>query len=133
MKLLGKKVNVCKCLCGLLCIVTIFLFIMYSCVENFTTNIPNNLNDKGAYLNYNMDNGLNVSLENNNIENNLNTNVGSEVPLPEGKLYMFYKNKFNENCCPSTYSSSTGCVCLSKEQSNYLNQRGGNRTLTSIY
>ena len=49
---------------------------------------------------------------------------------------MFYKNKFSQDCCTdsgSNYSTGHGCVCLSKEQSNYLNERGGNRTLTSMY
>jgi hypothetical protein len=65
-------------------------------------------------------------------KNRLNTykdNVGTPVPLPEGELFFFADNKFKPECCPSTYSDSTGCACLSQEQVNYINQRGGNRTL----
>ena len=65
-------------------------------------------------------------------ENRLNTykdNVGTPVPLPEGELFFFADNKFTPECCPSTYSDSMGCACLSQAQVDYINQRGGNRTL----
>jgi hypothetical protein len=65
-------------------------------------------------------------------KNRLNTykdNVGTPVPLPEGELFFFADNKFKPECCPSTYSNSMGCACLSQDQVNYINQRGGNRTL----
>ena len=65
-------------------------------------------------------------------ENRLNTykdNVGTPVPLPEGELFFFADNKFKPECCPSTYSDSMGCACLSQAQVDYVNQRGGNRTM----
>ena len=65
-------------------------------------------------------------------ENRLNSykdNVGTPVPLPEGELFFFADNKFKPECCPSTYSDSMGCACLSQPQVDYINQRGGNRTL----
>ena len=65
-------------------------------------------------------------------KNRLNTykdNVGTPVPLPEGELFFFADNKFKPECCPSTYSNSMGCACLSQAQVEYVNQRGGNRTL----
>ena len=65
-------------------------------------------------------------------KNRLNTykdNVGTPVPLPEGELFFFADNKFKPECCPSTYSDSMGCACLSQDQVTYINQRGGNRTL----
>jgi len=31
------------------------------------------------------------------------------------------------DCCPSSYSTSEGCVCLSKQQLNAIYSRGGNR------
>ena len=65
-------------------------------------------------------------------KNRLNTykdNVGTPVPLPEGELFFFADNKFKPECCPSTYSNRMGCACLSQAQVEYLNQRGGNRTL----
>ena len=65
-------------------------------------------------------------------ENRLNSykdNVGTPVPLPEGELFFFADNKFKPECCPSTYSDSMGCACLSQAQVDYVNQRGGNRTM----
>ena len=53
---------------------------------------------------------------------------GTEVPL-QGTMNFFKNNSFKPECCPSTYTSSTGCACTSVAQLNYLNQRGGNRTL----
>ena len=63
----------------------------------------------------------------------LEHNTGGEVPLPEGQLFMFYQNKNSADCCPSSYGSSDGCTCMTKEQYQYLNTRGGNRTLSSVF
>jgi hypothetical protein len=65
--------------------------------------------------------------------NNLEQNVGGEIPLPEGELLFFAKNKFSPECCPSNYSNSSGCACATPEQVGYLNERGGNRTLVGEY
>jgi hypothetical protein len=54
--------------------------------------------------------------------------VGTPVPLPEGELFFFSQNQFKPECCPGPYSTSTGCACMTSEQWNYLNSRGGNRT-----
>ena len=56
-------------------------------------------------------------------------NRGTAVPLPEGQLFMFADNEFKPECCPSTYSSSNGCACMTEEQVKYLNERGGNRSM----
>lgn len=52
---------------------------------------------------------------------------GTPVPLPEGQMEMFADNEFSPECCPSTYSNSSGCACITQEQVDYLNERGGNR------
>ena len=56
------------------------------------------------------------------------TYQGTTVPLPPGQLYMFAGNEFKPSCCGSTYSNSTGCMCATKQQIDYINMRGGNRT-----
>jgi hypothetical protein len=56
-------------------------------------------------------------------------NTGPKIPLPEGEMFFFKDTKFSPNCCPSTYSSSLGCACLSKKQFNYLMTRGGNNNI----
>ena len=57
---------------------------------------------------------------------------GTEVPL-NNTMFYFKNNQIKPECCPSTYSSSNGCVCTSISQLNYLNQRGGNRTQASEF
>jgi hypothetical protein len=55
--------------------------------------------------------------------------TGTSVPLAEGQMLMFADNEFKPECCPSTYTSSTGCACITQEQVDYINQRGGNRSI----
>jgi hypothetical protein len=56
-------------------------------------------------------------------------NSGPKIPLPEGEMNFFKDTKFSPSCCPSSYSSSLGCACLSKPQVNYLTTRGGNNNI----
>lgn len=65
------------------------------------------------------------------IINNTGSAYTADEPLKNGEVVIFAKNKFKPECCPSPYSSSTGCVCMTPEQINYLNTRGGNRTSDS--
>lgn len=55
------------------------------------------------------------------------------VPLPEGELNMFATTPFKPECCPSTYSNSMGCACITDKQYNYLIERGGNNIPYSEY
>lgn len=48
------------------------------------------------------------------------------VPLPQGELLMFANTPFKPECCPNTYSNSSGCACMTGEQYNWLTLRGGN-------
>jgi hypothetical protein len=95
----------------------------------------------GAPMNDNM-NGNNwetaARIYANQVGNQDNTNSGQyynggSVPLPPGELLLFAENEVNPECCPSFYTSSTGCVCASKKQIDYLNKRGGNRTMDSEF
>ena len=49
-------------------------------------------------------------------------------PLNEGELFFFANNDFKPECCPSDYTDPNGCACISPEQVNFLNTRGGNRS-----
>ena len=71
--------------------------------------------------------------ENDNIYSHLEKNESGPVPLPEGELLFLKDNKFSPDCCPSDYSNSEGCLCAAPEQMKYLNERGGNRTLSGEY
>lgn len=125
----------------------------YSVLEGMTPNDVNNKKANGKKAGDKKEGFVNLSNNELNIDdsytmgwvqtakryasgmgnkNRLNTykdNVGTPVPLSEGELFFFTDNKFKPECCPSTYSGSTGCACLSQDQVNYINQRGGNRTL----
>lgn len=43
-------------------------------------------------------------------------------------MFMFAYNKSSPDCCPSTYTTSNGCVCTNVQQRKYLNQRGLNNS-----
>ena len=62
--------------------------------------------------------------------------LGSEpkpVPLQpydmanDQELFQFEGNRISADCCPSPFSSDTGCVCLTEEQRRQFANRGGNR------
>jgi hypothetical protein len=48
--------------------------------------------------------------------------------LGPDNLFMFRDNQSKPECCGASFSSSTGCVCTTPEQRNFINERGGNRT-----
>ena len=39
-------------------------------------------------------------------------------------LFPFTYNKSSPDCCPSTFSTSTGCVCTTDAQRKFINRRG---------
>lgn len=55
------------------------------------------------------------------------------IPLPEGELDMFATTEFKPECCPNTYTSGSGCACMSQNQYSYLIHRGQNNTPYSEY
>jgi hypothetical protein len=96
----------------------------------------------GSAVDYNMGEGVSSSWLNaqhaqdkkggyNKLEGNVAPNP-SEL-INSGKLDILAQNKFDPKCCPATYTSSTGCACISPEQMKYLSTRGGNRTFSTEY
>ena len=92
----------------------------------------------GAPVNYKMGNGVIGSWETRKQQKGPSlawrkqhheTYKGTAVPLPEGQMFMWADNEFKPECCGSSVSSSSGCACVTKAQIEYINQRGGNRTL----
>lgn len=55
------------------------------------------------------------------------------IPLPEGELLMFANTPFKPECCPNTYSTGSGCACMTTGQYNDLILRGGNNVPYSEY
>lgn len=65
-------------------------------------------------------------------------NAGT-FPSVDGKrgsprsMFMLAHNQVSADCCPSTFSSDKGCVCLTGAQRNLLQARGGNRQAPDEY
>lgn len=55
------------------------------------------------------------------------------IPLPEGELDMFATTEFKPECCPNTYTSGSGCACMTTQQAQYLWNRGLNNVPYSQY
>jgi hypothetical protein len=55
------------------------------------------------------------------------------VPLPSDELLLFANTKFKPECCPNSYSTSSGCACMTESQYNYLVMRGGNNVPYTQY
>jgi hypothetical protein len=56
-----------------------------------------------------------------------------QLPLPEGEMDFFANSEFKPECCPSSYSTSSGCWCGTAQDYNYLITRGGNNVPYSEY
>jgi hypothetical protein len=50
------------------------------------------------------------------------------APGPDS-LFMFKNNQCKPECCGASFSCDGGCVCTTPQQRDFINQRGGNRTL----
>jgi hypothetical protein len=55
------------------------------------------------------------------------------IPLPKDEMLLFANTPFKPECCPNTYSNSSGCACMTVEQYNWVKLRGGNNTPYSEY
>lgn len=95
----------------------------------------------GSYLNEGESSANNAPVVNINTwfqpkgssaENILNR-TPQQVPLPEGEMLMFAKTEFKPECCPNSYSTGSGCACMTVPQYNYLVDRGGNNVPYSEY
>jgi len=64
-----------------------------------------------------------------NIYKDLETNIGKKSNFSKNDMSFFENTDFSPECCPSNYSTSSGCACMTPEQMKFLGQRGGNRTL----
>ena len=56
-----------------------------------------------------------------------------QIPPPEGQLSFFATTEFKPECCPNTFSSSTGCACMTVDQYDFLRKRGFNNVPFSDY
>ena len=98
-------------------------------LQNSYDNILINTNNKSKFRH--------PQLNTESINNNKIVYQGHQVPLKyeeklsnnknKNSMFIFSNNKSDISCCPSTYSTSTGCVCVTKEQQKFISEeRGGN-------
>ena len=59
------------------------------------------------------------------------TSSGGVAPVggseDSNKLMYLVGNKTDTNCCPSSFNTDTGCICLSDSQKDFMASRGGNK------
>lgn len=65
--------------------------------------------------------------------NSISSRPPQPIPLPEGELDLFAKTQFKPECCPNTYSTGSGCACMTIDQYKYLKNRGSNNVPYSEY
>ncbi len=54
-------------------------------------------------------------------------------PLAEGEMDMFANTPFKPECCPSAFSTSSGCACMDMKQYSELRTRSKNNVPYSEY
>lgn len=139
MKLFGVKFKPMIVLLSGIVGMLIGVFVLCSCSKVTAKDIKEGFESYGAPTSYDMNNGVPGSYDIHNMQNisqPLNTNKGPKLPLPPGELFFFADNEFKPECCspPSTnVSSADGCACVTQEQVDYINARGGNRTCGEVF
>ena len=48
---------------------------------------------------------------------------------PRKSLDIFYDAVFKPECCPTPYTSSSGCLCPKTQDAGIITSRGGNRVM----
>ena len=55
--------------------------------------------------------------------------LGPEFKLGPDSLFLFKNNQCKPECCGASFSCGGGCVCTTPAQRDFINSRGGNRTV----
>ena len=75
---------------------------------------PENVNDKYTKNKYSKDKCVKQET------------IDSVSEYPNESIDPLFDASFNPLCCPSTYTSSSGCLCYEPKNFNLLATRGGN-------
>ena len=100
----------------------------------------NSVKEGMSLLDHKMGEGVHSSWENKPLEEGSSVawrkqdhdTYQGELVQPDQQLSFFANTQFKPECCGSNYASSGGCACMNKNQMNYINTRGGNRTHPGI-
>lgn len=82
---------------------------------------PVNQNQEGAY------NGIDISNGNSWSPTTAPTPLKSYEAANDNELFAFQNSVFKPECCPSSITADTGCLCLGDQDEKSLAYRGGNR------
>lgn len=120
LKLLGFKFRVEIVIISMMVGALIFSQLLCNCVTK------EGLNNIGSTIDYVMNKGVHDN-KYSKITRPYEMAMGPTVPLPEGQLFMFSNNNFHPDCCSySNVSGTGGCACITKEQNDYVRNRGNN-------
>jgi hypothetical protein len=139
MKLLGIKFRPMVVALCLIVGIMIGSFVLCSCAKVSLKEVKESFQTMGAPTRYNMSVGVPGSYGARKLQSiapHLDVNQGPKLPLPPGELFFFADNNFKPECCVppfSSVSSADGCACVTKEQVDYINARGGNRSAYEVY
>jgi hypothetical protein len=102
--------------------------------EGFTTYFLESagaLTDKpiGPFDNVRLETGNGVSQYRYNRPNEPLQGNYPPFKLGMDNLFMFKDNQCKPECCGASYACDGGCVCTTPDQRNFINSRGGNRTV----
>ena len=129
-----KTILILGIIWGFICVV-VAIYILGGVEEGFTT-IATGI---GSAISYKIGDGVKNSIDKTRYEDHglnppaisdldRNMEYNSLVDLSAtDDLVFFNNNTFSPDCCPSIYSNSAGCACITPEQLIYLNSRGGNK------
>ena len=139
MKLLGIKF---RPIVVILCVMVGMIIggsVLCSCAKISLKDAKEGFETFGAPTKYNMSVGVPGSYGTRKLQSvspHLNAIRGPKLPLPPGELFFFADNEFKPECCVppfSSVSSADGCACVTKEQVDYINARGGNRSASEVF
>ena len=136
MKSLVKSTNLMNIL-SVVIVLLLAVTVINVIISLYSKEIKEKFSTIGSSLSYSMGDGVRSSWLSNdkkpkdvNLYSKMESNVATSAStLSESETLIFKNNKFSPDCCPSAYSSSTGCLCATPEQMKYLNSHGGNRTV----
>jgi len=89
------------------------------------------LNPDQTYTLQGTPTGLEDSLTSQDLNTNYATVDGTDK-TPKS-MFVFAYNQSSPECCPSTYTTSDGCVCTTDQQREFISGRGGNNEAPSLF
>jgi hypothetical protein len=91
--------------------------------------MPTNGKPMGPYDDVKLETGNGVSSWRYNHPNEPVEGNYPPFKLGMDNLFMFKDNQCKPECCGASYACDGGCVCTTPDQRNFINSRGGNRTV----